>query len=153
MLVTELHPHLKAIFLPHSISCATDGKRMALRCVLAQASLGYCRYRATYLACLEINCSTLLFSEGILEEKNGMDFSWGVRRCTTQINGMVQTGHIYEKKRFFSSSYELDFHFGPYRQAIMELTQNCGLSFQDRLMPLETIRNNNSLTPYPPEQP
>lgn len=139
MLIRALYPELCSIFAPRPISCAADDRVLVLSCVLAEAALFTCRMRACYRARLEIKDDCLVFSEGLHEEKQGLDFSWGYRRTTLQTHGSVLSGSIRESRFFFGQRYLLEFEFGPYRQACMQLAQRHGLRFEDRLLALDLL--------------
>jgi len=139
MLIRELYPELCAIFAPRPIECAADDRVLVLSCVLAEAVLLACRMRACYRARLEIKDDCLVFSEGCHEEKRGLDLSWGSRRSTLKTKGTVLSGSIRESRSFFGQRYLLEFEFGPYRQACMQLAQQHGLRFEDRLLALDLL--------------
>lgn len=149
MLIQELYPELCTIFAPRAIECAADDHVLVLCCVLAEATVFTCRMRACYRVRLELSDGCLWFSEGLQEEKQGLDLSWGSRRSALKTNGAVLSGSIRESRSFFSQRYLLEFEFGPYRQACMQLARQHGLRFEDRLLALDLLVPPQGLAPLP----
>ncbi|MGE0156469.1 MAG: hypothetical protein AB7T17_05535 [Geobacter sp.] len=149
MLIRALYPDLCTIFAPRAIACAANDHLLSLSCVMAEATLFTCRMRACYRARLELSDGSLWFSEGLQEEKQGLDLSWGSRRSTLKTNGSVLSGSIRESRSFFNQRYRLEFEFGPYRQACMQLAQQHGLRFEDRLLTLDLLLPPQGLAPLP----
>ena len=149
MLIRELYPGLCAIFAPRPIECAADDRVLVLSCVLSEATLFTCRMRACYRARLELVDNCLWFSEGLQEEKQGLDLSWGSRRSTLQNEGAALSGSIRESRSFFGQRYLLEFEFGPYRQACMQLAQQYGLGFKHRLLALDLLLPPQGLASLP----
>ena len=153
MLIRALFPEVCTIFAPWPIECAADDRVLLLSCVLAEAALFTCRMRACYCVRLEIKDGCLVFSEGLHEEKQGLDLSWGSRRSTLKTTGMVLSGSIRESRSFFGQRYLLEFEFGPYRQAYMQLAQQHGLRFDDRLLALDLLLSTRGLEALTPSVP
>jgi len=149
MQVRELYPQLCRIFAPRPIVCAADEHVLLLSCVLAEATVFACRMRACYRARLELLDGCLWFSEGLHEEKQGLDLSWGSRRSALTTHGAVLSGSIRERRSFFGQRYLLEFEFGPYRQACLQLARQYGLRFEDRLLALDLLLPPPGLAPLP----